>query len=400
METESKNTLTVRNGVTENKRVKEKAIWSNIEMKQFREGFKRQYGFDPKDDKALPAGKPGFSWSKFKERAMRETNTASAQTQLLRAGVQVAVNNLYPAVKTSYEGWAHVVASNKDTELYAPLNALTFPAELGEGERYIESSVVGLDIKLRNKKFGQLFPVTMELLEDDQTGQFAQKVSQMADYAALVWEVYAYGKLNSIAAGSIYGGLTVPASETKPSYEANYPWAAPAAPLRGGGSTRPAAFGALTTANLQSAFVQLEEQLNLQALKMNVMPDKVICSPYNRFNLATILNSNFYPAGAQSAGVTGGSLAINVLQGIADPVVSRFVFDQLGSSANSKAWYVMDSSKPAFIVQIREAAKVVQEDPLSGQSFERDLNRWKLSLRGNADFIDPRFFFQGNDGSV
>lgn len=391
--------LTHRNSVETNRRMKQKAVWSNPEMKKFRESFQRQFGFDPMDSKKMPMGtNPSFDWGKFKEKAMRETNSASGQTQLLRAGVQVAVNNLYPAVKTTYEQWAHVIPSKRDTELYAPLNALTFPAELGEGERYIESSVIGLDIKLKNKKFGQMLPITMELVDDDQTGQFAQKVSDMADYAALVWEVYAYGKLNSIAAGSVYGGLTVPASETKPSSESTYPWNNALAV--GGGSTRPSSFGVMTTANIQSAFVALEEQLNLQALKMNVMPDKILSGPFYRFTLATILNSNFYPAGAAAAGVTGGSLAINVLQGIADPVISRFMFDNNGANSNSKAWYVMDSSKPAFIVQIREAAKITQENPESGAGFERDIYRWKMMIRGNADFIDPRFFYQGSDGSV
>lgn len=385
-----------RNTVELNKKAKEKALWGNPEMKEFRESIKRQFGFDLKGDDKFPIHKPGFSFSAFRKKAMRETNSASANAQLLRAGVQAAVNNLYPSVKTTYEQWAHVVPSSRDTELYAPLNALTFPGELGEGERYLESSVIGLDIKLRNKKFGQMLPVSFELIDDDQTGQFAQKVGEMSDYAALVWEVYAYGKLNSLAGGSTYGGLVVPASETKPSYESTYPWSTS---LKGAGATKSSA-GALSVANIQAGFVALEEQLNLQGLKMNVMPDTILSGPYNRFALATILNSNYYPAGAAAAGSTGGALAVNVLQGIADPVISRFVFDQNGANANSKAWYILDSSKPAFIVQIREAAKVTQENPESGAGFERDIYRWKLSLRGNADFIDPRFFWQGSDGSV
>lgn len=397
---EEKNTviqLHSRNTVEQNKKAKEKAVWSNPEMKEFRESIKKQFGFDLRDEKRFPVGQPGFSMAAYRRKVMRETNSASANTQLLRAGVQTMVNNLYPAVKTTYEQWAHVINSSRDTELYAPLNALTFPGELGEGERYLESSVVGLDIKLRNKKFGQMLPVSFELIDDDQTGQFAQKVGEMSDYAALVWEVYAYGKLNSVS-GTSYGGLVVPTSETKPSTESSYPWST--AFSAGGGATRPSSFGAMSVANIQSGFTALEEQLNLQGLKMNVMPDKIICSPYYRWTLAQILNSNFYPAGAQSAGVTGGALATNVLQGIADPVISRFVFDNAGSSSNSKAWYILDSSKPAFIVQIREAAKVTQENPESGAGFERDIYRWKLSLRGNADFIDPRFFWQGSDGSV
>lgn len=391
--------LSRRNSAEQNKKVKERAVWENKEMREMRESVSA-LGYDMKNPEHFPTADMSFNWGKFKKKVMRETNSASANVQLLRAGVQAAVNNLYPAVDTTYEQWAHVIASSRDTELYAPLNALTFPAELGEGERYIESSVIGLDMKLRNKKFGQMFPVTMELIDDDQTGQFAQKVGEMADYAALVWEVYAYGKLASLSAGCTYGGLTVPASETKPSQESVYPWNGTGF-AQGGGVTAPGSYGALTQANLQSAFTALENQLNLQGLKMNVKPDKILIGPFYRWTLATLLNSNFYPSGAASAGAVGGSLAINVLQGIADPVISRFMFDQSGSAnSNSKRWIVCDSSKPAFIVQIREAAKVSQENPESGAGFERDVLRWKLTLRGNADFIDPRFFYQGSDGSV
>lgn len=389
--------LSRRNSAEANLKVKERIVWGSPEMKEFRESIQTRFNVDMKNSKDFPTADPSFNWGKFKKKIMRETNSSSANAQLLRAGVQTAVNNLYPAVKTTYEQWTHVIASSRDTELYAPLNALTFLGELGEGERYLESSVIGLDIKLRNKKFGQMFPVSFELVDDDQTGQFAQKVSDMADYAALLWEVYAYGKLNSLSGGSTYGGLTVPASETKPSYESTYPWSTS---LKGGGATKSTA-GAMTQANVQSAFTALENQLNLQGLKMAVNPDKILSGPYNRWTLATLLNSNFYPSGAAAAGGIGGALAINVLQGIAEPVISRFMFDQNGTTgANSKAWYVMDSSKPAFITQIREAAKVTQENPETGAGFERDIYRWKLTVRGNADFIDPRFFFQGSDGSV
>lgn len=388
-----------RNSLEINAKMKERAVWGSPEMKTFRESIKGQFNLDIRNKADFPVDDIDFSWSKFQKKIMRETNSASTFPQLLRAGVQTAVNNLYTSVPTTYEQWAHVIQSNKDTELYAPLNAMSFLGEMGAGEKYLESNVLGLDIKLRNKKFGQVFPVEFELYEDDQTGQFANKVSDMAEYAALAWEVYAYGKLNSISAGSVYGGLTVPASETKPSTESTYPWNS-AGFAAGGGKTRPSSFGILTQPNIQSAFTALEEQLNLQGLKMNVKPDTIAVGPINRFNLATILNSNFYPSGAAAAGSVGGALAVNVLQGIAKPVISRFMFDNSGSSANSYAWYVMDASKPWFIVQLREAAHVSQENPESGASFDRDVVRYKVRTRGNADFIDPRFAYQGNDGSV
>lgn len=384
-----------------NRKVKEKAAWSSPESKEFRETMLRQHKTDVRDATKWPMGlDQNFSWDSFKKKIMKETNVSSANTQLLRAGVQTAVNNMYPAVPTTYDQWAHVIQSNKNTELYAPLNAMSFVEQVGEGERYAESNVVGLDIQLNNKKFGEVFPVTFELIDDDQTGQFGQKVSDMADYAAQLWEVWSYGKLASNAAGSTYGKLVVPASETKPSYESNYPYTTAASPFRGGGSNKPASFTVVTQAAVQAGFTALEEQLNLQGLKMAVKPDTIVVGPPSRWSLATLLNSNFYPSGAASAGGIGGALAINVLEGIAKPVISRFMFNNSGSSANSFAWYIMDTSKPWFVVQMREAAKITQENPETGAGFDRDIYRWKLSSRGNADFIDPRFVYQGNDGSV
>ena len=396
MSDEKRIELGVRNSAERNLKVREKAAWGSPEMIAFRESMKR-FGMDMRDRAKMPMGiDPDFSWSEFKKKTMKESNSASANAQLLRAGVQTAVNNLYPAIKTTHEQWTHTIQSSRDTELYAPLNALSFLEETGEGEKYAESSVVGLDIKLRNKKFGQMFPVSFELMDDDQTGQFALKVQDMAMYAAQLWEVYSYGKLNSISGGSKYGRLVVPASETKPASESVYPWSTA---MVGGGATKSSA-AAMNQANIQLAFTALENQLNLQGLKMAVAPDTIIASPFYRWTLATLLNSNFYPSGAAAAGAVGGALAVNVLQGIANPVISRFVFDQNGATTSSKAWYVLDSSKPAFVSQIREAAKITQENPEAGAGFERDIYRWKLTVRGNADFIDPRFFFQGSDGSV
>jgi hypothetical protein len=51
-------------------------------------------------------------------------------------------------------------------------------------------------------------------------------------------------------------------------------------------------------------------------------------------------------------------------------------------------------------MQLREGVAVEQEAVNAGTSFEEDTYRYKGSMRGNADFVDPRWFWQGNDGSV
>jgi hypothetical protein len=135
---------------------------------------------------------------------------------------------------------------------------------------------------------------------------------------------------------------------------------------------------------------------------MGVNPNRLIISPQNRFTAAILLNSSFYPS-VQSAtpGAAGNTFAINPIESIAALTISRFVFNNDATvNGTTQAWYLIDDSKPWFVAQIRQAAEVVQENPVAGQSFDRDVIRFKLSLRVNADHIDPRFAWQGDDGSV
>lgn len=372
-----------------------RATWKSPEEMALRESIRRDLGVDIADGKAFPVSDPGFNWAAARSK-LREADSATSFTQLLRAGVQAVANSLYETVDVTYQDWATVVTSSKMEELYAPLAGVGFPSMIAEGEQYPEVGALGLDIKLRNKKAGTMYPVTKELVDDDQTGQVQRMAGLLGEYCAQLVEVWAYGKLASVANMS-YAGVQVPVSETKPADEATYPWSTS---LVGGGKTRPASYGALSQANIQAGFIGLMNQLNILGLKMSVKPSRLIISPHYRFDSSVLLNSAYYPTGA-TAGQTGGAFSINPLQGIADLTVSRFMFDQSGSvNADSKAWYLCDDSKPAFIVQMRTPCEVSVENPQSGDSFNKDVVRFKATTRFNADFLDPRFFWRGSDGSV
>lgn len=388
-----------RNTRAENLDVVKECVKRNSHFKKMRESIQKRMGFDIADEKKFPVASRSFSWPKFVDK-LREAEHSSGHVELLRAGVQTAVNSLYQTVETTFEDWAHVIQSSRMTELYAPLQGIGFPQEVPEEGLYPEAKALGLDMKLKNRKYGEIFPVTKELLEDDQTGQFYNQVSLMAEYLKQVLEVLAYGKLNSVAAQQ-YAGLRVPTSETKPSDEANYPYAAASAPFIGGGYNRPAAFGVLSQANIQNGIIALAGQKNKLGLTMSVAPSRLLASHFYRFDAAVLLNSGYYPSGAAAAGSVGGAFAINPIQGVLDATYSRFMFDNAGAAtALSKAWYIVDDSKPFFVVQIREAASITQENPDAGESFSRDVQRFKAKTRCNADFIDPRFVWRGSDGSV
>lgn len=394
-----------RNTREQNVKVQESALWTNREIKDLRESVKRKYGFDfgiaEQAEKHLPVNSPSFSWNSVAQKlgtSLREADNASGFAQVLRAGVQLQVNSMYATVPTTHEEWVHVVQSNKDTELYAPLQGISFLSEVGRQEIFPESKAMGLDIKLKNRKFGQVYPVERELLEDDQTGQFSKLPGLMAQYAKIALEVYCMGKLASVS-GAAYSTLSIPISETKPSTEATYPWSQT---LVGGGANRPASFTVITQAGVQAGFVGLRNQKNLLGLKMMVDPDRILVGPNSEFDAKVLLHSGYYPSvPSATVGAVGTNFAYNPVQGIANLTVSRFMFKNDGTvSGDSKAWYLMDSKVPWFILQLRNPAEVLQEAPNAGDSFNRDIIRYRLEVRMNADHIDPRFAWQGNDGSV
>ncbi|NBT57953.1 hypothetical protein EBT16_04130 [bacterium] len=387
--------LTFRNTAEENRAILNEKLWASEDEQNLIESMKRNFGVDPRDSKEFPVNSRSYSWKKTAQK-LTEADSLSLFPQVLRAGVQSIVNSMYQSVPTTFEEWAHTVNSNRIEELYAPIQGINFPSQVGEGEVYPEVAAAGLDMKLRNNKYGTLYPISRELLDDDQTGQFQKMSGLLGVYAKQVLEVLCYGKLASVA-NMRYGNIRIPVSETQPSTEPIYPWSIS---LVGGGATRGAVNVSLNQANIQAAFIALMNQKNLLGLKMQVQPDSIIASPHYNFDLKTLLNSAYYPTGA-TAGSTGGAFSINPIEGLAKPIISRFVFDQNGSvAADSKAWYVCDSKVPAFVCQIREAAVVEMENPASGMSFDRDTIRFKVRIRANADFIDPRFFYRGSDGSV
>jgi hypothetical protein len=370
----------------------------NKVMKRLRENLMRRYNIDVWDSKKFPVRESNFSWGKLQDKLdLREADSSTTFAQFLRAGVQNVTASAYESVKTTFEDWVTVVSSNKDTELFAPNHGVSFPREVGPNMKYPEVAAAALDIKLKNRKHGSVYAVEWELYEDDTTGSFSRQAAQMGEYMKLLAEVRCYGKLVGDVSNLKYSNYKIRLSETKPSNETNYPWSTA---LQGGGQNRPSAYGTLSKANIQSAMIASQQQVNLQGIIMQVELDRFLIGPHWQFDLAILMNSAFYPSGAETAGVTGGAFGINPLKGLADVSVTRFMPDQLGSWVDSKAWYLIDSKKPCFINQVREGMTIVQENAQSGASFENDVLRFKARNRENSDWLDPRFGWRGSDGSV
>lgn len=385
--------------VERNRKVMERALRTTPEVARFAEYMKRRHRTNIWDEKAFPVLNESFSWRQLEAKiGLREADTSATFVQFLRAGIQVITNAAYMTHPTTYEKWVTVIQSKLDTELYAPNHGVAFPRQVGPSELFPEVGAAALSLSLKNLKFGAIFACERELLEDDQTGSFQMQAGKLGEYMKILAEVLCYGKLASVS-GMKYIDYSIPVSETQPTNEANYPWSQA---FQGGGANRPASYTLPTVAVIQAGRVGLLNQKNLQGIKMQVLGDMLICGPNNELDISTILNSTFYPAGASTTpGAQTGAFAKNFLQGTADLVVSPFVFKNDGTVAgDSKAWFLVDSKKPFFVLQMREAATVEQEATNAGESFSRDIYRFKGRSRMNADWIDPRFAWQGNDGSV
>lgn len=390
--------------LAENNRVLAKHALNNSETKAFRERMVKRYGIDGvTDTEKFPVMKEGFSWNKFRgqlQDQLKEADSESAFPTFLVAGLLQNIIGMYQQVDVSYKEWATVTPTNLADTPYAGLQGLSFPREVGAEMPYPEVRAAGYDGKIHARKYGSMYSVEDELLEDDQTGQFKQQAGSLGEYLALLTEVLVYGKLQSVSNMS-YAGFNVPISETKPSSEATWPWVPASAPFVGGGFNRPASYAALSQTTIQTGIQQLMLQKNLLGIAMMVNPKRLLISPLYKFDAAVLMNSAYYPSGAAAAGSVGGAFAINPIKGLLDVSITRFMPDNSGVIGGlSKAWFIVDDTKPWFQVMMRTPVSVVQEAPNSGSNFERDVFRFKARTRMNADHIDPRFAWKGNDGSV
>lgn len=374
---------------------------------EMREGFKRRWNLDINDEKAFPCHDRSFSFKKAARKMIEsdrfmEADTTTLLPQLVRAGVQQLALRAYQTALTSFERWVTVTPSQMKEELYAPSHGPAFPREVGEKSKYPVVGIAALDLKLANRKYGSIYEVTKELVSDDRTGQIIEGSSLLGQYLKTLEEVLCYGKLASVS-GMVYANFVIPQSETAPSYESNYPWTVSTSPFRGGGFNKPASFGLLTSTNIQTGITSLRRQKNLQGLIMPVVADQLLVGSANEFNAKLIANSAFYPQQvAATAGALTGAFATNVLQGAFEIVMTQFMVKSDGTiNGDSLAWYLTASNAGGkFVMQVREGVAVEQEAPNAGTSFDEDVYRYKGSMRGNADFVDPRWFWQGNDGSV
>ena len=129
----------------------------------------------------------------------------SSFSQFLVAGLLQNVNGMYQTAKVTYTDWVTVASTNLVETPIAPLQGVSFPREVGAQAPYPEVGAAALSLKIRAKKYGSMYSIERELLEDDQSGQFKLQSGMLGEYLQLLSEVLCYGKLQSVANMSYAG---------------------------------------------------------------------------------------------------------------------------------------------------------------------------------------------------
>lgn len=377
------------------------------------EAMKKAYRVDLSDqktfkfwDKENQEANTSFSFKKMREAVyslcgnLREANAEGALQQFLRAGINTITNGYYELVETVNESIYQITPSSHAIELYAPMYRGDVPRRVQRGETFPEGRIVGEDLQLKNWKYGIIYAFERELFDDDQTGMVSQRARDGGEQMRILKDAWAFQKF--IGTAGAYGDDPIPASETKPSDETNWPFTSSSAPFVGGGYNTGTANVAFTPANVQLADLTLMQQLDKLGNRMLVMPNTLLVGTANKFTARTMLNSEWYPSsaslkiggGAGTDSTIGGSsvfAARNELNGLYNLVVSIFL--------KQKAWAIGVAGK-GLVGQVRDPLEVIQENPQSGVAFSADEYRFRARERWNFDWLEPRFWYLGNDGSV
>jgi hypothetical protein len=352
---------------------------------------------------------PSLSWRDIRDMALeesedgvlREVSGEQALAQLTRAGAQTVANGWYLATEVSWPEYVLEVGSNKRAEFYPPLHGSAFPSRTGRMQPYKVQRVLGLDRELINYKWMGGEEFDNELFEDDLTGQIGQRLQRLGEAMRVLEEAYVAGRLNGAA--FTVGDDNYPASNYT---DRNYLGTTISGPFSvnmygTGEGNRLASFAQLSYDTFIEMYENLLNARDLQGKKMMVTPDILVVSTFDVMNADVLLESAYMSAipgyrtetaSTGTAGALRGTFSKNVIRNyVRQKAVNRYL--------RKGEWYVGQSNR-GIIFQRRTPMTLVQEMPTAGKSYELDITRYRSRERFEVDYLDSRFWGQGNDGSV
>jgi hypothetical protein len=322
---------------------------------------------------------PDFSFRALRDVAenvseLTEANVESSYGFLLRGAVQEFANDAYGDHPVIYPNLVTMVDSTKLSEQYGGLYRSTLPEELDAGEEFKESNFKGFEREIRNRKFGRVEKFERELFDDDQTGQVRRRAGDMGEGYKTFEEIYVLSRL--FGSTTSQEGVDIPTTSYGTLFSTTI-------------GNKPSAYGLLSQTTLETAHVKLRQITDPTGRKFVVIPRLLVTSVEDELEATRIIGSPLMANDTSSAG--SAALRINPLSGRYTPLSSPFIA--------ARAWGLGDPKK-GMVFQRRDPIEITQEIPGSGDSFKKEIWAFRIRSRWEADWVEPRFFYLGNDGSV
>lgn len=285
--------------------------------------------------------------------------------ELLTAGLKTVFFQTFGETPAQWDKIATVVPSERDTEQYAWLGALP-----GMREFLDERSPADLkpySYAIKNKTWESTLSIDRTALEDDQYGQIALRVRQMA--------MVAKQHLDSIVFGLLGLGFTTSGYDGVPFFGTH----APGTPQSNKGAD------ALNAGSLQAAITTMMRFTDDQGRPMGTRPNLLVIPPELYWEATQLLNSSFFP---DPAPIGTQDLAINPLRGMLTLLTTPY----LASPTN---WFLLDTGRVvrALVLQMRKEFEFQALESSSENGFLRDQFLYGVRARYNAGFGDWRAAF-------
>jgi hypothetical protein len=319
-----------------------------------------------------------FSFKKLREAAyryaeLREANAESTFAFLLRSAVQEFANDMYQNLPVVWPNLVTEVNSKRRSELYGGLYRPNIPKQVDAGEKFQDTTFKGFEREIINYKFGFIETFERELFDDDQTGQVRSRAANLGEGFRVLEEIYVIKRIFGDAATA--EGVDVPAST-----------------ITGGvysltKGNRPTSFALLSDTTLEAAHVAFRNITDPTGRRFLVVPRILLVSPIDEFTAWRLINSPWTANTATSA----------VAQ-MANPLQGRYTVFSSPYVA-SRAWTVGDPPR-GFVFQRRDPLEIIQENAASGNSFIQEVYAFRARERFEADWVESRFNYLGNDGTV
>lgn len=285
--------------------------------------------------------------------------------QLLTAGLKTAFFQTFGETPAQWDKIATMIVSDKDTEQYAWLGALPGLREFVDERQ--PGDLKPYSYAIKNRTWESTISIDRTALEDDQYGQIALRIRQMASVAKQHLDTIVFGLLASGFSGSGYDGVPFFGTHTQGSAQNNK------------------GTDVLSSASLQAAITAMMRFTDDQGRPAAVRPDILVVPPELYWEASTLLNSALYPDPLVTA---NQELSANPLQGLLTLVTTPYLTD-------SNDWFLLDTKRVvrAVVLQMRKPFEFEALEGSSENGFLRDQYLYGVRARYNVGFGDWRAAF-------